>query len=111
MFKRLNYTPLGGVARGAASRRDRKWDLLGAIGDAPLAEVVGADLDGDLVSSEDADVIFAHSPRDVGGDDMPILQLYPKGGIGQCLDDAPFHLDELFFCHRPCGLSLIPGRL
>jgi hypothetical protein len=30
---------------------------------------------------------------------MPIVELHPKGGIGQRLNDASFHFNEVFFCH------------
>src|SRR5574337_1613582 len=73
--------------------------LLAAVGDAAFGQVVGREFDGNAVAGEDADVVLAHAPGDVGEDHMPVVQLHAEGGVRQGLDDFAFHLDVFFFWH------------
>ncbi len=52
------------------------------VGDAPLAEIIGGQLDGDRIAGEDADIVLAHFARDVCGHDMTIFQFHAKHGVG-----------------------------
>ena len=54
-----------------------------AVGDATLAKVVRRQLYANLVTSENTDVILAHLSGDVRSNDVPILQLHTKHGVGQ----------------------------
>src|SRR5690606_18558124 len=65
----------------------------GAVGDATLGEVVGGQLDLDLVTGEDADVVLAHLARDVRGDDVTIFQPNTEGGVGEGVNDLTFHFN------------------
>src|SRR5258708_25049836 len=71
--------------------------LLVKEGDAAAGEVVGAELDADLVADEDADVELADLPRRVGEDVLAGLQLHLEHGVGKRLDDGGVHLDRLLF--------------
>ena len=63
----------------------------------PLDRSYGRHFHGDRVPGEDADVVFAHFARDMGGHDMTVLELHAEGGIGQSLDDLTLHLNRIFF--------------
>jgi hypothetical protein len=60
-----------------------------AVGDAALGQVVGRHFDLDLVAGEDADVVLAHAPGDVGDDLVAVLQLHPEHGVREGLGDVP----------------------
>src|SRR5947207_14699276 len=66
-------------------------------------EVVGRELDLDLVAGEDANVVLAHLPGDRGQDSLvhPV-DLHPEHRAWERLDDLALHLDFLFFLrHLP----------
>ena len=71
----------------------------GAVSDAAFAQIIRGQLNGDLVTGENADLVLAHLAGDMCGDDIPILQLYPEHGVGKGLRNSPLHLDEIFFGH------------
>ena len=64
-----------------------EWELLVAVNDSTLREVVRSQFDGDLVSGQNADVIHADLSRDVGKDGMAFVlianQFDSEGGIGK----------------------------
>src|SRR6188508_928747 len=53
-----------------------------AVDDASLGEVVGVDLHGDRVARQDADVVHAHLPGDVGRELMSVLELHSEDRVG-----------------------------
>src|SRR6185437_16800388 len=71
--------------------------LSAAVDDAALGQVVGGHFDGDLVTGQNPDVVFAHLARYVGRDDMAGLEFDAKRRIGQGLDDLALELNGLFF--------------
>ena len=73
--------------------------LLGAKHDACPRQVVRGQLDGDLVAGQDADVVHAHLPGDVAEHNVPVLQLHPKRGVGQILENLALHLNDVVLCH------------
>jgi hypothetical protein len=58
------------------------------------------DFYGDGVAGQNADVSFAHFAGDMRGDDVSVLQLHAKGGVGQRLDDLTIQLNRVFFRHQ-----------
>src|SRR5688572_4372430 len=74
--------------------------LATAVDDAPLGQIIGRELDGDLVAREDADVVLAHLSGDVRGDHMSVFQLDSESRVGQGLDDLAIHLNRFFFSHK-----------
>ena len=70
--------------------------LLVPIGDAATFEVVRGQFDLDLVAGQDADVVHAHLPGDVGENLMAIVQLDAEHGIGEGLGDGALHDDRIF---------------
>ena len=52
--------------------------------------------------------MLSHPTGNMGRDHMSIRQFNPKHGVGQGLDDNPFHFDMFFLRH---ALSLNCGRL
>src|SRR5438034_8262276 len=76
--------------------------LLHSERDASAGEVVGRELDLDSVAREDADVVLAHLPGDLGQNAQAGVELHPEHGAGERLDDLAFDLDLLFLdCHYP----------
>src|SRR5690606_42062826 len=67
--------------------------ISGAVGDASLAQVVRRQLDTNLVTGQDADVILTHFARNMRGNDVPIFQLHAEHGVGQGVDDSAFHFE------------------
>ncbi len=71
----------------------------GAVGNTAFGQIVGSEFNGNGIAGQDADVVLAHFPRNVGGDDVPIFQLYTEHRIGKGFDDFTGHLYVLFFRH------------
>lgn len=44
--------------------------------------------------------MLAHLAGDMGDDDMAVVQLYAKSGIGQGFNHFAFHFDLIFFRHK-----------
>src|SRR5215469_12917985 len=67
------------------------------VGDPAAAEVVGAELDLDLVAREDADVVLPHLAGDgrKHGVTAPV-ELHPEHRARERFDDLAFDLDLLF---------------
>ena len=78
--------------------------VLVPVGDPTSAEVVGGELHLDAVPGQDADVVHAHLPGDVGQHLVAVLELDPEHGVRERLDDRPFEDDRVF-------LGLGQGRL
>ncbi len=51
--------------------------------------------------------MFTHFARDVGSNDMSVLEFNPELGIGQVLQNCAFHFDMFFFCH---AIKWAPAR-
>jgi len=73
--------------------------LASAENDSTLTQVVGCELNGNLVTGQDTNVVLAHLARDVGGHNVTVLKFYPEQGIGQGLQDRALHFNVIFFCH------------
>src|SRR5947209_20401965 len=56
--------------------------LLVPVGDPTSAEVVRSELHLHAIAREDADVVHAHLPRDVGQHLVAVLELDPEHGVG-----------------------------
>src|SRR6266480_6412501 len=67
------------------------------VGDSAAAEVVGTELDLDLVAREDPDVVLPHLPGDgrEHGVATPV-ELHPEHRAWERFDDLAFNLDLLF---------------
>src|SRR5436309_12805287 len=70
--------------------------LLVPVGDPTSAEVVRGELHLDAIPGQDADVVHAHLPGDVGQHLVPVLELDPEHGVGQWLDDSALEHDRVF---------------
>jgi hypothetical protein len=79
--------------------------LLHTVGDAALAEVIRRQFDLDAVAGEDANVVFAHTPRDVGGEDVSVVEFNPEHGIRQGFEHLSFHFNDVFFGHGFAGFA------
>ena len=71
--------------------------LLVSIRDAASGQVVRRELDLDPVSGEDPDVVHPHLPGDVRQHFVAVLELHPKHGVREWLDDRPLHEDRIVF--------------
>jgi hypothetical protein len=56
--------------------------LLVPVRNPAASQIVGRELDDDLVSRKDPDVVHAHLPRDVRKHLVPILELHAKHSVG-----------------------------
>src|SRR6188472_117771 len=66
------------------------------VGDPTAVEVVGAELDLDLVAREDPDVVLPHLPGDGREHRVAPVELHPKHRARERFDDLAFDLDLLF---------------
>src|SRR5690625_7521175 len=57
--------------------------LLHAIGNATLAQVVGRHFHPNPVAGKNANVVLAHAPGNMGGNDVPVVELDTEHGVGQ----------------------------
>ena len=64
-------------------------ELASTIGDSTLAQVIGCEFDLDLVSGQDAYVIFAHFSGNMCCNNVPILQFYAKVVLGSVSTTSP----------------------
>ncbi len=71
--------------------------LLIAVGDSPAGEIVRCELNLDLVTGKDADVVAPHLSRDMAQYVMTILELDPEHGVRERLGDGAFEHDRIFF--------------
>ncbi len=69
------------------------------VGDPPLVQIIGADLDGHPVTRQDTDVMHPHLARDMGDHLMGILKLNFEHRIRQRLEHFPFKLEFVFLRH------------
>ena len=67
-----------------------------AVGDTASGEVVGGELNLDLVAGQNTDVVHTHLPRDVSEHLVPVLELDAKHRVRQRLDDRAFEHDRIF---------------
>src|ERR1700704_3189307 len=106
------------VLLGAALAARRCAPLEMAERDAPLAQVVGRQLERYVVAGQDADVVLAHLAAGVGHQLVAVFQRHAATQIGQDLVDDAAHFDQFFLCHRvrpgrcstpagPSGLALL----
>jgi hypothetical protein len=51
--------------------------------------------------------MLSHLARDVGGDDMSVLQLNPENSVRQGLNNRAIHLDNVFFSHFVDSLEML----
>ncbi len=76
------------------------WELAFPESDSAFGEVVGSELNGDGITTQNPDVMLPHFSRDVGNDFMPVFQLDPELGIGEGFNDRTLHFDTFFFRHK-----------
>ena len=69
-----------------------------AVGDAPLGEIVGGDLDRDLVADGYLDEELAHLARDVGEDFMTVLETDGVHRGRQNLNNGSGHFNSFVVC-------------
>ena len=85
----------GGALSGSNPRRF--CELPFAINDPAFGQVIGRQLDTDLVTRHDSDEMLAHSSSNMSHHLGSGLQLDSKPRIGECLSDGAFDLEGLFF--------------
>ena len=69
---------------------------LESVGDTTTGEVVGGELDLDLVAGKDADVVHAHLAADVREHLMTVLQLDAEHRVRKGLGDGALEHDRIF---------------
>ena len=71
--------------------------LLEAVRDASAIQVIDRQLNRDLVTRQDLDVMHTHLAGNMGQDLVPVLKLDLEHRVGQRLEDGTFKLDYVFF--------------
>ena len=85
------------LAHGLDGRAYFHRELPVPVGDPAAAEVVGAELDLDLVTGKDPDVVLPHLPGDGRENCMATpVELHPEHRARERFDDLAFDLDLLF---------------
>src|SRR5579864_3682637 len=72
-----------------------------AVGDAAAGQVVRGELDLDLVTGEDADVVLSHLAGDRRQNVVTPVEFHPKHGARESFGDLAFDLDLLFLAGHP----------
>jgi len=85
------------------------------IDDSPLGQIIWRELHDNPVSAQNSNVILAHLPRNMGCDDVIVVQFHPKRCVRQCLQDSAIHFNLIFFRQNirlfPRPSSVIPGAI
>ena len=77
----------------------RKSSLLRAENDARTTQVIGSQLNRNLVTGQNANVVHTHFPGNKSEHDMPVFELYPERCVGEVLDNLPLHFYQIFLRH------------
>lgn len=70
--------------------------------DATFGQIVGRHVDANAITWQNLDVEFPHFPRDVGGDDVTILQLDPEHCVSEGFVDGSILCYRRLLRHRCC---------
>src|SRR3972149_8229515 len=73
--------------------------LLRSVYDPAPRQVVRRQLHRDAVARQDLDEMHPHLSRYVGEHFHLVVELHPKHGVGERLDDRPLDLDRFFLRH------------
>ena len=73
--------------------------LFFSIDDSAAGKVVGGEPHANLVAGNDADIVFPHFAREMGENDVAVLQFDPEHRVGEGFADDPLHLNGFFFRH------------
>src|SRR5262249_51567637 len=99
-------SPGFGVHRISAATPERRpgrahRGLVGAVAevDAPLAEIVGRELERHLVAGEDADPVLLHLSGHVRHDLVAVVQPDAEARVGKLVGDDALHFDKRFLGH------------
>jgi hypothetical protein len=82
-----------------ARRGDARAGLEVAEGDAALAQIVGRDLQRNLVARDDADAMLAHSSGAVCDQVVPVVERDAITRIGHDFGHDPVHFEKFLFAH------------
>src|ERR1043166_48858 len=75
------------------------------------AQIIGRQLNRDLVARQDADVVHAHLAGDMTQYYVAVFQFYSKSSIWQGFNDLPLHLYGLFLRHAQRVGNIPPLKL
>ena len=87
------------MSRELTARRARASPGQMAERDAALGQVVGRQLQRDLVTRQNADVVLAHLAAGVGNQLMAVFQRDAKARVGQDFRHGALHFNQFFFGH------------
>jgi hypothetical protein len=79
-------------------------NLLATIHNAAAGQVVGRDLELDLVSGENANKVHSHLSANRRENHVPVLKLHAKHRVRQRFADDSFDLDDIFLGHAPFSI-------
>lgn len=70
-----------------------------SIRDAPFTQIVRSQLNLDLISGQNSDVILAHFARNVGRYYVAVFQLNTEHGVWQGINNLAIHFNMIVFRH------------
>ena len=81
-------------------------ELLVAIRNSTLGQVVWTHFNGDPVAGEDADEELPHFSTDVGEEFLSVFETHLESGVGQCFHDLCVERNFVLFGHYG---EIVPG--
>ena len=87
--------------RGLVKSPGRVAESPGSIRDSALGQVVWSEFNSDPITTQDSDVMLSHFSRNMGNDDMLVVEFYAKLRVGEVFQHRPLHFYMFFFGHGP----------
>ena len=85
--------------RGLAKSPGRIAESPGSIRDSALGQVVWSELNSDPITTQDSDVMLSHFSRNMGNDDMFVVEFHAKLRVGEVFQHRPLHFYMFLFGH------------
>ena len=74
-------------------------ELPGSIRNSALGQVVWSEFNSDPITTQDSDVMLSHFSRNMGNDDMLVVEFYTKLRVGEVFQHRPLHFYVFLFGH------------
>ena len=87
--------------RGLAKSPGGVAESPGSIRDSALGQVVWSEFNSDPITTQDSDVMLSHFSRNMGNNDMLVVEFYAKLCVGEVFQYRPLHFYMFLFGHGP----------
>jgi len=82
-------------------------ELFCSPGNAALGQVVDRNLNGHAVTGQNLDIVHTKLSGNVSGHHMTVRKLHLKAGVGKCLNDRAFELNNIvLLCQKNPSLTV-----